>query len=136
MYFGEAIDYKDGMYDRHEYEGGGGTLYEKSFSVIVKAEKDDEHMYVYEKYAHIVEVTEDKDGETYLLGYDIYDSSDKTNKIAERIDFENDNINEEDEDEEIKDIEKFSGKNLVMYKHTFNKAEDGSYYWYSTNQVK
>jgi len=136
MYFGEAIDYKDGMYDKYEYEGGGATAYETSFSVLLRAEKDSENMYIYDKYAHIVEVTEEKNGETITLGYDIYDSSDKTNKVAEAVDFEKENIYAEDDEEELKNIEKYIGKELVTYKHTYKKAEDGSYYWVSTEQVK
>lgn len=136
MYFGEAIDYKDGVYDRHEYEGGGATAYETSFSVLLKAEENDEYMYLYEKYVHLVEVTEDKDGETDTIGYDIYDSSDKSNKVAEKVDFEKENLYAEDDEEELKNIEKYLGKELVSYRHTFKKAEDGSYYWVSTEQVK
>jgi hypothetical protein len=29
----------------------------------------------------------------------------------------------------------FSGKQLPIYKHTFKKNSDGSYYWFSTEAI-
>ena len=136
MYFGEAIDYKDGTYDRHEYEGGGATPYETSFSVVLRAEKNDKYMYIYEKYVHLIEITEEKEDETVTLGYDIYDSSDKANKLAEKVNFEKQEISLDDDEDELKDIERFLGKEIVTYRNTYKLGEDGKYYWYSTEQVK
>ena len=36
----------------------------------------------------------------------------------------------------IQNIEKYLGKELTTYKHTYKQNSDGTYYWYSTEPMK
>lgn len=143
QYFGYARDYKDGKYDCYDYEGGGGTPWENSINVLEKAEQDNNNIYIYDKYVHLVLLDETGgDGYTSTNYYDIYTGSDRKEKIASKVDISNfeDVVNYENYEESSKNklekIEKYTGKEMVTYKHTFKKAEDGSYYWYSTEPLK
>ena len=72
-------------------------------------------------------------GINHAGSYDIYSSSDKTVKLSSKVDFDKNNLYGDDQ---IGNIEKFLKQELTTYKHTFKKASDGSYYWYSTEPIK
>ena len=147
-YDGHSIIYKNNEYDSFDYEGGGGVPWESSMSILVSAEKDNQGtIYIYDKYIHLVEVENIKsDGTNWAGSYDIYTSSDKTEKLASKVDFEENNIYDGLEDigsgsEQwntiyIQNIEKYLGKKLTTYKHTYKQNSDGTYYWYSTEPIK
>ena len=77
-YLTQAIDFKNGEYDCYEYQGGGDTPWEMSTSEIISAEQNGNELYIYDKYVHIY-------GNASSSNYDIYDSSDKSLKIAENV---------------------------------------------------
>lgn len=131
--FASARDYKDGVYDCYEYEGGGGVLWEDSTSKLISAEQSGDEIYIYDKYVHLIEVENIIDGTNYAGTYDIYEASDRQVKMAERVDFSANNLYDGDK---IDNIENYLGRKLTTFKHTYKKNSDGQYYWYSTEPVK
>ena len=131
--FASARDYKDGVYDCYEYEGGGGVLWEASTSKLISAEQSGDEIYIYDKYVHLIEVENIIDGINYAGTYDIYEASDRQVKMAERVDFSANNLYDGDK---IDNIENYLGRKLTTFKHTYKKNADGQYYWYSTEPVK
>ena len=131
--FASARDYKDGVYDCYEYEGGGGVLWEASTSKLISAEQSGDEIYIYDKYVHLIEVENIIDGTNYAGTYDIYEASDRQVKMAERVDFSANNLYDGDK---IDNIENYLGRKLTTFKHTYKKNADGQYYWYSTEPVK
>lgn len=130
---GEDIDYNNGRYDRYFYQGGGRTPWENSTFKLIKAEQIEDEIYIYDKYVHLVNVENIVNGVDYYAStYDIYSASDKKVKLASKVDCEENNLYGEDT---IGIIEKFLNQELVTFKHTFKKASDGSYYWYSTEPI-
>ena len=132
-FFASARDYKDGVYDCYEYEGGGGVLWEASTSKLISAEQSGDEIYIYDKYVHLIEVENIIDGTNYAGTYDIYEASDRQVKMAERVDFSANNLYDGDK---IDNIENYLGRKLTTFKHTYKKNADGQYYWYSTEPVK
>ena len=147
-YDSHAIKYQNGEYDSYEYEGGGGYVpWQGSVNLLISAEKDNTGtIYIYDKYVHLVEVDNIKEDGTSMAGsYDIYTSSDKKEKLASKVDFDEKNIYPADNtyaesvqynEAYIKNIEKYLGKELTTYKHTYKQNSDGTYYWYSTEPMK
>lgn len=131
--FASARDYKDGVYDCYEYEGGGGVLWEASTSKLISAEQSGDEIYIYDKYVHLIEVENIIDGTNYAGTHDIYEASDRQVKMAERVDFSANNLYDGDK---IDNIENYLGRKLTTFKHTYKKNSDGQYYWYSTEPVK
>lgn len=131
--FASARDYKDGVYDCYEYEGGGGVLWEASTSKLISAEQSGDEIYIYDKYVHLIEVENIIDGTNYAGTYDIYEASDRQVKMAERVDFSANNLYDGDK---IDNIENYLGRKLTTFKQTYKKNSDGQYYWYSTEPVK
>lgn len=131
--FASARDYKDGVYDCYEYEGGGGVLWEASTSKLISAEQSGDEIYIYDKYVHLIEVENIIDGTNYAGTYDIYEASDRQVKMAERVDFSANNLYDGDK---IDNIENYLGRKLTTFKHTYKKNAEGQYYWYSTEPVK
>lgn len=134
-----AIDYKDGQYDCYEYQGGGDYPWSMSCSKIESAEQKDNEIYIYDKYVHITST--DDESSTY----DIYDSSDKTQKIAEGVKYyklsyneDLDSIDDREKAAELtmKNAEEVTNNKIKTFKHTFKKGSDGNYYWYSTEPVE
>ena len=132
-YDGHSIIYKNNEYDSFDYEGGGGVPWESSTSKLIKAEQIGDEIYIYDKYVHLLEVENIVNGINHAGSYDIYSSSDKTVKLSSKVDFDKNNLYGDDQ---IGNIEKFLKQELTTYKHTFKKASDGSYYWYSTEPIK
>lgn len=136
-YDGHSIIYKNNEYDSFDYEGGGAVPWESSVNILISAEKDyDGTIYIYDKYIHI---TDDS----------FYTSSDKQYLLISNFDYnkqEKNNFYEGLENigagsEEwikiyIQNIEKYLGKELTKYKHTYKQNQDGEYYWYSTEPIQ
>ncbi|MBR5227624.1 MAG: hypothetical protein IKV94_03205 [Clostridia bacterium] len=108
------VVYSDGQYSSYMLSTGSGPVaWENSYHEIVKAEKDNDNIYIYDKYLHVVRNNENNT-------YNIYSSSDRIGLIAEGVSL--DKIN--------------SYKNEAKtYKHTFTKNKDGNYYWVSTEMM-
>ena len=136
---GSNIIYKNGRYECFESDGGGGIPWESSFAVIEKAEKDNNHIYIYDKYVHLVERDDikDEDGNVIAGYYDIYADSGREKLLAEKVNFSENGLfeNLDNKEKQMEDINNYLENKLTTYKHTFNKSDDGSFYWYSTEPI-
>lgn len=133
-YLTQAIDFKNGEYDCYEYQGGGDTPWEMSTSEIISAEQKGNELYIYDKYVHIY-------GNASSSNYDIYDSSDKSLKIAENVSL-NKIVNNASSSSGtysskaiINNLETITNNKIKTFKHTFKKNSDGTYYWYSSEPI-
>lgn len=131
--FGEKIAYKDGKYMIIPYEGGGMVQwYDKS--EIIKAEKENDEIYIYDYYVRICNVDNysAEYGVYTIEGDNLYASSDEKLKIAEirKSSFSDENYILYGGNTIQKLLE--SGIILPIYKHTFKMNSDGSYYWVSS----
>lgn len=117
---GASCNYENGKY-MYSY-GGGSGMFSDNERKINRAYMQDEKLYIEDEYMYIEEVHLHSE---YEPGIYVYTSSDKTNKIAE-YDIDSITIDEV--------IEENSNK-MQKYKSTFEKTEDGEYYWVSTEQI-
>ena len=87
--------------------------------VIEKVEKDQESIYIYDKFIYVDYTNFDTtSGDSKIH---IYTSADKTEELGTETSLTT-----------TKELfEKYENK-LKTYKHTFKKAENGSYYWLSS----
>lgn len=143
-----SIIYKNDEYDCFEYDGGGAVPWEGSPNCLISAEKsDDGTISIYDKYVHLEKITDiGEDGTNHRGSYNIYSSTDKKEKLDSNVDFDKNNIynglkNISSEDVNynkiyIQNIEKYLGKEVTTYKHTYKQNSDGTYYWYSTEPIK
>lgn len=127
--FGYTRNFENGRYDCFSYQGGGGSPWENSASKLVSAEQLGNEIYIYDNYAHIY-------SNESSSGYDIYNSSDKSLKIASNISFEQIFNGRKYPDVDFGNLQSLTGNKIKTYKHTFKKASDGSYYWFSTEPVE
>lgn len=140
--FASDITYKDGIYKRSSYQGGGGTLWEQSFNVLMSAEQNDDEIYIYDKYVHLVEIEELENGYYVSKGYDIYATSDRKIKLKERVNLKEEgvytinldgDVSREDYNRALlENLEKIANIQIKTFKHTFKKDTTGNYYWEST----
>lgn len=130
--FGYTRDFENGRYDCFSSQGGGGSPWENSASKLVKAEQVGNEIYIYDNYVHVYGDMASVDSS----GYDIFDSSDKSLKIASNISFEQIFNGRVYPDVDFDNLQSLTGNKIKTYKHTFKKASDGSYYWFSTEPVK
>ena len=106
-----------------------------STSEIISAEQNGNELYIYDKYVHIY-------GDVSSTSYDIYDSSDKSLKIAENVSLEKIVNNATSSSGTysskaiINNLENITNNKIKTFKHTFKQNSDGSYYWYSTEPIK
>lgn len=119
-----ALEYQNDNYYLSEFDGGGKGTSEVGYAKMQKAEKEEEYIYIYDKYIYI-------DSTNYDIGYNdskvhIYTTSDKTNDIGT----ENERI--WSSDTAIDNIYQKYENQLKTFKHTFKKSENGSYYWLSS----
>lgn len=115
---GDHIDYNEGTnsYEYAQYISGGMSNYFDDFKLI-KAEKMNDNIYIYDNYVRIIQEWNEKHFECYA-------TSDENVKLNE---FNNFNYNEN----VIKSVSNL-GIMIPIYKHTFKQREDGTYYWVST----
>lgn len=142
---GYARKYKDGIYECYEYQGGGGTGWEQSQAKLLKAEQKGDEIYLYDKYVHLVEQPEMKDGFAEFGAFDIYATSDRKIKIASKINLQEKGVYEgledlgfgEEYNQKIFDrIDKITNNKIRTFKHTFKKDSTGNYYWDSTKLLE
>lgn len=69
IYFSEAIDYKNGIYDCYSYQGGGITPWESSSFELKKAEQQENEIYIYDTYTHVHEDLENMEKTTTNKGF-------------------------------------------------------------------
>lgn len=69
IYFTEAIDYKNGIYDCYSYQGGGITPWESSSFELKKAEQKENEIYIYDTYTHVHEDLENMEKTTTNKGF-------------------------------------------------------------------
>lgn len=117
---GEIIDYlkNDQEFAYYIFPGGGFGSYGVGMSILYKAEKVGDNIYLYDRYVY-KKYNED---ETMSL----YTSSDK----KEKIDTTDYNL-----DTTINEYIKTYGEKIKSYKHTFKKDVNGEYHWVSTEQI-
>lgn len=116
--FGFIYDYIDEQYYAYGYQGGGFGCPVRACSKLLRAEEDEENIYLYDEFIFV----ENTPINTYY-----YTSSSKKNLIAE--------VNSYEELDKETVLSKYSGK-ANQYKHTFKKNTDGIYYWYSTEPIE
>ena len=143
-YDGYNRNYENGIYTCYEYEGGGDVPWSSSTNQLIKAETDENNIYIYDTYIHMVEVENIIDDVNHGGTYDIYATSDRKILIAEKVDLEKEGVYEGFEDDMTFDeFEETYMKNLSnilenqekTFKHTFTKDINGNYYWVSTEIV-
>lgn len=124
---GEGCGYENGEY---LYSVGGGSSEEsRNIRKIQKAYKEGENICIEDKYLYLEIKDSEEDTEAKL-----YSSSDATKLVANLNNTQElYSMNKEQSNENI--INQY-GSQMSTYKHTFKKANDGSYYWYSTEPVK
>lgn len=123
--FGDSAQgwiYKDGLYKW----SSGGAIGEHGANIrnIIKAYKDAENIYIEDKCLYYEE-------SLTTLEANLYTSSDRV-KLIKKWNYDN-------AEELVKtniNIKRDYKDDMITYKHTFKKAEDGSYYWYSTEPVE
>lgn len=120
---GSTCKYEDDGRYFYTYGGGSGSG-SNGYRKMIKAYKQGDYLYIEDKYIYYVGIG----GVVGMpdAGYYLYDTSDKANLIAKADTLEElgENI-----------IEKYYDQ-MKTYKHTFAKAEDGSYYWVSTEPIE
>ena len=133
---GCALDiiYKDDFIYDIEFEGGGMGNAEYAYSEIQKVEQNKEQIYIYDKYIYLDFLKAWLPEDDELVH--IYTSADKTKEIGKEEDkfvFWDDVNKKEYSDKEIfgSVYQKYKDK-LNTYKHTFQKSENGTYYWVSS----
>ena len=124
---GEGCGYENGEY---LYSVGGGSSEEsRNIRKIQKAYKEGENICIEDKYLYLEIKDSEEDTEAKL-----YSSSDATKLVANLNNTQElYSMNKEQSNENI--INQY-GSQMSTYRHTFKKANDGSYYWYSTEPVK
>lgn len=100
---------------------GGGTGLPKVVQNIIKAEKTENEIYIYENVAFLNYVEDNSDGRHV---YNLYKDTEKTNLVAEKVVLVGD-YNEL--------VEQYQNK-LDTYKYTFKSNGDGTYYFYSVER--
>lgn len=111
------VAYNNGTYEKTDIlQGGGGFLWEDSTEKLIRAEKNGDEIYLYDKYIHVV-----RDENNYNIN-NVYNASDRKVLLASDLPISSINID--------------TIKNVNTFKHTFKKNSDGSYYWYSTEPVE
>lgn len=122
---------------------GGMNPNVNDYMEIVAASKDEDNIYIYDKFVRVtglsVEPEEPKVG--------VYATSDKEIIIDENLTQEelNDIVSKYDqldsggetpENYELLGLKDKYESQILTYKHTFKKSEDGTYYWVSSEPIK
>ena len=118
------LNYKNNNYYLSEYDGGGKGTSICTYSEIQKVEKDQDYIYIYDKFIYVDSSKLDvNEGDSKIH---IYTSSNETNDIGSESSYPT----------STKELYKKYEDKLETYKHTFKKAENGSYYWLSSEIYK
>lgn len=125
--------YLDGNYYHYNYPGGGYGYYQHTYRQIQYAIQEENRIYIYDKMAYIKDMDYEIEYEgSYVDTYNgVYKSFDSEKFFAlEGINFD---YNYSNTDTEIIAMRE---NDLYLYKHTFEKDENGNYYWVSTEIEK
>ena len=135
-FFGGVASCSIGEYNNvdmyhYSYGGGGGPYYETNVQELVSAVKVNNEIYLYDRNLYLVEDIADGNKEKSGYNFDFYDCCEKNNLVKHFfVSYdEYTAITKENLIEVVKDV-------MKSYKHTFKQAEDGTYYWYSTEPVE
>lgn len=123
-----VVEYRNGNYYLSRFDGGGKGTSEVGYAKMQKAEKEEDYIYIYDKFVYI-------DSTNYDIGYGdskvhIYTTSDKANELGT----ENEGI--WSSNTIIDEIYKKYEEQLKIFKHTFKKTENGNYYWVSSEMYE
>ena len=134
--FGEKVMYENGQYKIFQYEGGGGVNWFE-LSDIVSAEKKGNEIYIYDNYIRRIDEERSLAQEKYYENMTFYADSEEKIKIAEvnENEAEYNTIINEYEWADLSRFDNILGIVLPQYKHTFRQADNGEYYWVSTELV-
>ncbi len=113
--------YKDESYYFYEYYDESKALSAKTYSQITKATLDEKNIYIYDKYLAVV-ANEEKPNELFNI---YFDNKTKTSETLDAKEFYNENIS-------LEYIEKLKTIKAYTYLHTFEKIDDKTYVWKST----
>lgn len=120
--YGASCTFSNGKYSFSK--GGGSSEDMTNINVLEKAYKENDCIYIEDKYTSWYTNSEEKKSILYTT------SNIKGDAIATL------DSNFDVEDKSISEIKnKYYGK-MTKYKHTFKKNADGSYYWYSTEPIQ
>lgn len=126
---GSILDYVDGNYYEYSYEGGGLGYTDLAASKVVKAEKQGDYIYIYDKFLYCDEL------EYWAEGGDekFYTSASKINELK---------------DVQLLDYKEYYGADRLnkilddnlgicpTYKHTFKMDNKGNCYWISSEPIE
>ena len=115
------LEYKNNNYYLSEFEGGGAGTGTFSYSQIQKAEKSGNYIYIYDKFIYL---------DAYAPG--VSESEAKIYTTADEIDCIGTESNIWALDFKIENTYKKYENQLKTFKHTFQKTENGNYYWVSS----
>ena len=121
-------------FDMYHYTfGGSGGDWHGGNKMIINAFKENDEIYLYDRYVFYIladDVTVDEDGSLYVSSSQtlrIYPTSEKSNLLREL---------KSDKHFAYNELYDKMADLMKTYKHTFKKADNGSYYWYSTEPVE
>ena len=130
----QALIYDNGEYKLISYEGGGdmGCYFERK---IIKAEKENSNIYIYDNYIAMKDKYITNENGVYNAGLEYYTALDEKKQIKSSNSNKEINLMSEKDDKTYElnpqKAEEY-GITLPIYKHTFTKSENGNYYWVST----
>ena len=108
-----AYDFFDKKLYSYDYEGGGFGDLNSGYGEIQYAIEDNEFIYIFDKFIY-----KDEYNENYY----------KSSNTDIPLEVGNKNI------ASLEDYLMYNINDLYLYKHTFKKAENGDYYWVSTEK--
>ncbi len=123
-----GLVYEDDSLYEIEFSGGGLGETKQGYGEVQKAEKEGNKLYIYDKYMYVDFTNSAIPIDDELIH--IYTSSDETTEVASMessnspVEFDYEGTFEEYKDE------------LDTYLHTFEKNENGDYYWVSSEKVE
>lgn len=117
-----VLQSNDNYYLDLDTQCGYGGLSPQSKRKFIKAEKDDNELYIYDKYI-IGTMSDSSKGK---IVYDFYTDDDLT-KAVTHYSFDEDKFDDEKE-LEVAEVLKY----MKTYKHTYKLNDNGEYYWVSS----
>ena len=124
---GSVLDYVDGNYYEYNYDGGGLGYTNTAASKIIKAEKQGDYIYIYDKFLYCDE-TEYWVNNGKMKFYKSSTKKDELNDV--KVIYSENNY-------EI--VDKTLENNLDIcstYKHTFKVDNEGNCYWISSEPIE
>ena len=115
----EVFAYDNNTYKYFNIEGGGDYDFFDD-SKLLKAEQNNDEIYIYDNYIKVKHMEEP---------VTVYVTSDEKLKLKVT------NVSSEVYPEEIWQLLKQQNVGIPMYKHTFKQANDGTYYWASSELI-